>query len=203
MPSFLHFFTDLPQWLIYLVVGGGAAIENFIPPIPADTFVLLGAFLSSSGHASLWLVFLVTWAFNVAAAAMVYRLAHRYGRGFFSTRAGHRLLNPKQLEQIGRFYDRFGVPAILVSRFLPAFRAAVPVFAGVSHVPFWRVFPPLAFASALWYGLLVYLGGIAERNWEEIMLFFGRFSSALLAVAGLLIAALAVWWWRSRRHQES
>jgi membrane protein DedA with SNARE-associated domain len=202
VPPFLQFFTDLPQWMIYLVVGGGAAIENFIPPVPADTFVLLGAFLSSAGRANLWLVFLVTWGSNVVAAAVVYRLAHRYGRGFFSTRAGHRLLNPRQLEQIGRFYDRFGVPAILVSRFLPAFRAAVPVFAGVSHVQFWRVFPPLALASAVWYGLLVYLGAFAGRNWEEIMHFFGEFSTLLLAVAGGLIVALAVWWWRSRRHHE-
>ena len=42
----------LPPLLIYAFIGVGAAIENFIPPVPADTFVLLGAFLSAGGRAN-------------------------------------------------------------------------------------------------------------------------------------------------------
>src|SRR5690606_35574243 len=152
-----------------LVIGIGAAVENIIPPIPADTFVLLGAFLSESGRADPLVVFLVTWVMNVGAAIGVYRLAHRYGRSAFRTRIGHWLLKPRQLETIGEFYARWGTPAIFVSRFLPAFRALVPVFAGVSHVPLLRVLPPLALASGLWYGILVYLGVLASRNWQAIM----------------------------------
>jgi membrane protein DedA with SNARE-associated domain len=196
----LRTLAELPAWLIYLVIGVGAAVENFIPPVPADTFVLLGAFLAEGGKASPWMVFLVTWVFNVGAAIVVYMLARKWGPTFFQTRAGHWLLHPKQLEQIGRFYDRWGTPAILVSRFLPMFRAAVPVFAGVTRVPLPRVVLPMAIASACWYGALVYLGAAAGRNWEQIMAFFQRFSSVLLAIAGLFLAAFLVWWWRSRRH---
>jgi membrane protein DedA with SNARE-associated domain len=202
LPPFLQRLADLPQALIYVVIGIGAAIENFIPPVPADTFVLLGAFLSSAGKASPWLVFLVTWGCNVAAACLVYSLARKYGKSFFRTKVGHWLLNPKQLEQIGRFYDKWGTPAILFSRFLPAFRAAVPVFAGVSQVAFLRLLIPLALASALWYGLLVYVGAVAGDNWQEITRFFDRFSTILLIVAGVLILAFLVWWWRSHQKQQ-
>ena len=192
---------NLPPQLIYLVIGAGAAVENIIPPVPADTFVLLGAFLAESGRADPLLVFLVTWVCNVASAVLVYRLAHRYGRGFFTTRAGHWLLRPKQLETIGVFYARWGTPAIFVSRFLPAFRALVPVFAGVTHVPLSRVLPPLAIASGLWYGALVYLGAMASRNWDAIMSFFGQFSTGLLVVASVLIVLVSAWWVRSRREE--
>ena len=191
---------NLPPALIYVAIGAGAAIENVIPPVPADTFVLLGAFLAESGRADPLLVFLVTWICNVATAVLVYRLAHRYGRGFFTTRAGHWLLRPKQLETIGIFYERWGTPAIFVSRFLPAFRALVPVFAGVTHVPLRRVLPPLAVASAVWYGTLVYIGAAASRNWNAIMSFFAQFSTALMAVAAVLIVLVAAWWVRSRRE---
>lgn len=190
---------DLPPALIYIVIGAGAAVENIIPPIPADTFVLLGAFLAESGRADPVLVFFITWVCNVASAVLVYRLAHRYGQGFFTTRAGHWLLRPKQLETIGIFYSRWGTPAIFVSRFLPAFRALVPVFAGVTHVPLSRVLPPLAFASALWYGTLVYIGAMASRNWDAIMRFFAQFSTGLLVIASVLIVLVAAWWVRSRR----
>jgi membrane protein DedA with SNARE-associated domain len=46
----------------------------------------------------------------------------------------------------------------------------------------------------------VYLGAIAGENWEAIISFFGRASSALLAVAGVLLAAFAFWWVKSRKH---
>ena len=196
----INWLANLPPAVTYLLIGGGAAVENFVPPIPADTFVLLGAFLSTMGRANAWVVFGVTWFANVLSAVSVYLLAHRYGKGLFNTRLGHYLLHPKQLEQIELFYTRWGTPAIFISRFLPAFRAMVPVFAGVTHVPLWRVLLPLATASGLWYGLLVYLGAFAGNNWEEITGFFARFSTILLIVAGVFIAAFVAWWIRSRRE---
>jgi membrane protein DedA with SNARE-associated domain len=193
--------ATLPPLLIYVFIGAGSAVENFVPPVPADTFVLLGAFLSAGGRANPWTVFWVTWLMNVGSASLVYFLAHRYGRTFFAEHhLGKLLINEKQMTQISGFYKRWGTPAIFMSRFLPAFRAMVPVFAGVTHVPFLRVFVPLAAASALWYGALVYLGAIAGQNWDAIMSFFSRASSLLLAIAVVLLVGFAYWWVKSRKH---
>src|SRR5690606_27853873 len=159
----------------------------------------IGAFLAESGRADPLLVFAFTWTFNVISAAGVYYAARRYGQSVFSTRAGHWLLKPIQLETIAQFYQRWGTPASFGSRLLPAFRALVPVFAGVTHVPLSRVLPPLAFASALWYGILVYIGALAGRNWQAIVRFFAQFSTGLLAIAAVLIVLVAAWWVRSRR----
>lgn len=183
---------------MYLVIGVGAAVENVIPPIPADTFVLIGAFLAAAGRASPWIVFLVTWLCNVASALGVYSVARHYGATFFDTRAGRMLLNRRQMDQIGTFYDRWGSAAVFGSRFLPAFRAMVPVFAGVTGVRFWRVAIPLAVASGLWYGALVYLGAAAGRNWEAIMATFQQASSILLLIAAVLVVTFVAWWWRTR-----
>lgn len=186
--------------LLYVIIGIGAAIENIVPPVPADTFVLLGAFLASAGPASPWLVFVCTLVPNVASALLTYSLARKYGRSFFHGRIGQWLLNEQQLRKIGGFYEKWGTPAIFVSRFLPAFRAVVPIFAGVSHVSVPKLFIPLVLASALWYGVLVYLGAAAGRNWEQISQLFDRMSTGLLVVASLFIAAFAWWWLRTRRQ---
>src|SRR5688500_1116834 len=180
LPDFLQSIAALPPWLMYVVIGVGAAVENVIPPVPADTFVLLGAFLAAHGQANPWVVFLVTWVSNVASAIAVYAVAWRYGSRFFQTRIGTFLLQPHQLEKVGGFYQRFGTPAIFVSRFLPAFRAVVPVFAGISKVPSVPLVVPLMIASGLWYGALVYIGAAAGRNWSDIMRFFDRFSTILV-----------------------
>ena len=181
------------------MIGVGAAVENIVPPIPADTFVLFGAFLAAAGEADPVIVFLVTWLANVIGAIGVFGLARRYGRAFFGTPAGHWLLHPHQLAQIERFYHRWGVPAIFISRFLPAFRAMVPVFAGITHVPLARVIVPLAAASGIWYGALVALGAAAGRRWETIVQIFSQASGILLWIAIVAVVAVLIWWWRSRR----
>lgn len=199
MDSVLRTLAGLPPILIYLVIGTGAAVENVVPPIPADTFVVAGAFLAAAGRASPWMVFLVTWVLNVGTALGVYALARRYGRAFFDTAAGHWLLRPHQLEQVGRFYDRWGTAAIFGSRFLPMLRSIVPVFAGVTHVPFWHVAPPVALASGLWYGALVYAGAAAGRNLDAIVRLIDRAGTSLIIVAAVLIGAVLFWWRRTRR----
>lgn len=198
----LRQLASLPAVLIYVVLGAGAAVENVVPPIPADTFVLAGALLAARGAANPWTVFLVTWIPNVASAVGVYYVARRYGRRFFKMPVARWMLREHQLEQIGRFYHRWGIPAIFLSRFLPAWRAMVPVFAGVSRMPAARVIPPVVIASGLWYGMLVYLGALAGRNIGTIINVFNDLNTILLAVAVALVGGAAVWWWRSRRTHD-
>jgi membrane protein DedA with SNARE-associated domain len=200
--ALLDYLANLPPALTYLVLGAGAAIENIVPPVPADTFVLLGAFLAASGRANATWVFLATWIANVASALLVYGLARKWGRGFFEHSVGRWLLRPRQLARISRFYERWGVFAILGSRFLPAFRAVVPVFAGISRVSFPRVAIPTAIASAVWYGALVLLGLTTGRNLDAIFRIFGSASRVLLVIAIVLGALAAWWWWRSRSEQD-
>jgi len=198
MNRFLDLLDSLPAGLVYALLGAGAAIENVFPPVPADTFVILGAFLAERRAASVWLVFGVTWLANVASALGVYALARRYGNGFFATRTGRRLLRPRQMDRIARFYRKWGTAAILVSRFLPAFRSIVPVFAGIVRLQPLRVAVPLGLASGVWYGALVVGGLYAGRNLAAIVRVFTQASTTLLVVAIALLLVLAVWWWKTR-----
>lgn len=193
--------AGLPPGIIYGVLGAGAAVENVIPAIPADTFVLLGGLLSStaSGVQARW-VFLATWLANVASALVMYRVGHTHGRDFFRQGWGRRLLNAHQMERMDRFYRRFGVGAVFLTRFLPGLRSVVPVFAGVTHQPFLPVALPIALASALWYGALVWAGREAGRNLDRVRAVLDDVNLVLLAVALVAVAAVAVWWWRTRGH---
>ena len=188
-----------PGW-VYVVVGVGAAIENFFPPIPADTFVVLGAFLSAHGPVTGTGVFLVTWLANTSAALLTYAVARRWGRVALNTRLGRWLIRPRQLERLATLYHGHGTKMIFISRFLPAFRVLVPVFAGISHLAFWRTALPIALASAIWYGVLVTAGAMAGRNWQVIVGALGEVNTVLLIVAGLLGVGLTWIWWKTRHH---
>ncbi len=196
----LAWFQALPDLLIYALLGTGAALENVVPAVPADTFVVLGGFLSEVGGLQARWVFLATWVCNVASAIAMYRVGHRHGRTFFSAGWGRHVLNPHQMKRMVGFYDRFGTAAVFLTRFLPGLRSVVPVFAGVTHQPLLPVAIPLALASAIWYGALVWAGAYAGRNLDAVLALLGRVNGWLLGVALLAFGAVLVWWWRTRHH---
>jgi len=200
----LAWFQALPNVLVYALLGAGAGIENVVPAVPADTFVVLGGFLSAVGDVRARWVFLATWTCNVASALFMYRMGHRYGKSFFAMGWGRHILSPHQMQRMVRFYGRWGTAAVFLTRFLPGLRAVVPVFAGVTHQRFVPVAIPLALASALWYGALVWAGTFAGRNLDGVLEVLGRVNGWLLGVAVVVFLAVLAWWWRTRhrgRHE--
>jgi len=203
MHAILDFLGNQGPLLLYTLLGAGSALENIIPPIPADTFVLLGAFLAAGGRADAWTVFLVTWLSNTLTALLVYWTGYRFGRPFFQVGMGRYLLNPGQLRTLGNFYSRWGLPAIFFARFLPGLRAMVPVFAGVTHQRFLVVAFPVLVASGIWYGALVWVGATAGRNLPAILGWVGGANRALLALALLALLGVGIWWIRTRRGEKA
>jgi membrane protein DedA with SNARE-associated domain len=199
MDALLSFLGDQGPFLLYALLGAGAALENLIPPIPADTFVLLGAFLAAGGRATALVVFLVTWLANSFAAMLVYRAGVRYGQSFFQAGIGRRLLNRHQLERLGSFYSRWGLPAIFFARFLPGLRAMVPVFAGVTKQRFLPVAFPVLVASGIWYGGLVWVGATAGKNLPAIQEWISHTNRVLLGIAVAMLAIAGLLWHRTRR----
>jgi membrane protein DedA with SNARE-associated domain len=199
----LEWLVGLPPALTYVVIGLVAALENVFPPVPADVIALFGGFLAGRGSVHPVAVFLAVWLCNVAGAMFVYWLGFRYGTGFFRGRFGRMILNPGQFATLGEFYARHGAKVIFVSRFLPMFRAMVPIFAGTSKLGWVRTLIPLAAASGLWYGGIVYLGATAGRNWDQIRKTVESSGRWLFIVAAVLLAGCAVWWWRSRRRRKA
>ena len=198
MEDFLAWMTGIPAPVLYIVLGAGAAVENIVPAIPADTFVALGGLLSAVGGVSARGIFLATWLCNVASALVVYRLAYRHGRGFFAEGWGRHVLRPHQMERMAQFYARWGTPAIFFTRFLPGVRSVVPVFAGTTLQGWLPVALPLTVASAIWYGGLVWLGAWAGRRLSLLDDLLSRLNSTLGIAALLVTLAVLVWWWRSR-----
>ena len=199
LDTLLQRMIGLPEPTTYLLLGVAAALENIVPPVPADMVVLFGGFLAGQGGARVELVFLAVWFGNVAGALFVFEVGRRYGPSFFSGRWGQMLLRPRQLASLDEFYRRFGPMVIFVSRFLPMFRAVTPVFAGVAGLGRWRTAVPIAGASAIWYGFIVYIGSVAGANWSQIVAVLDRSGRWLGVLALLLGLATLAWWWRSRR----
>lgn len=199
--ALLRAMEELSPIAVYLVVGIAAAVENVFPPIPADVIALFGGFLAGRGIANPWLVFLAVWLCNVAGALLVYGIGHLYGARFFSTPLGRILLRPGQLARLDALYQRRGTAVLFVSRFLPMFRAVVPAFAGMSSLGWFHAAMPISLASGIWYGAVVYFGATAGAEWEAIRAALGEAGRGIYLLAIILLAGVAVIWWRTRREE--
>ena len=202
MDTVFGLFQRLPPPLVYALLGAGVALENIFPPIPADTFVLVGGFLSAHGLISAPALYAATLIGNVTSALGVFWVGRAYGPRFFEHGWGRRLLNPHQVQRMGRFYERFGVAAVFFARFLPGLRAVVPASAGVARLAWWKVAPPLVAASAIWYGVLVWLGRTGGEHLGQVETWLEGANLVLLAVALVISGGFAVWWWKTRRRGD-
>lgn len=176
--------------MVYTIVAVLAGLENIFPPVPADTAIALGAFLSHRGTVSAGVVFGLTWSVNVGTAALVYGAARTAGRRFFRGRLGRRLIRPSAMQRIETLYARHGVWGIFLSRFIPGVRAVVPPFAGVAGLGAVRALVPTAAASALWYGALTWLVASVARQLEDVVRLMDRLNLIALVGAVLLVAAI-------------
>ncbi|MXW56461.1 MAG: DedA family protein, partial [Gemmatimonadales bacterium] len=148
----LDFLLALPALTAYALITAGSALENIFPPVPSDTFVVLGAVLADRGSLQPLTVLLCAWIANSGGAMIVFGLARRRGRGAFETRWGRRFLRPHQFRRLARFYERHGLWAIFFARCLPVLRVVVPTFAGFTGLGAVRAMAPVVAASRLWNG---------------------------------------------------
>lgn len=199
--QFIAWLAGLPAAEVYGVIALLAGLENIAPPVPADTAMALGAFLSSQGAPITWWgVYVATVGANVATAIGVYRVAATAGRDFFASRLGRKLVSERGMRHIGRLYERHHFWGIFVSRFLPGYRALVPPFAAVTGLPLWKAAPPMVLASGLYYGFLALAAYHLGRNWDDVKHLLGGVSLALALAAVVATAAVGALVWRYR-HQ--
>jgi membrane protein DedA with SNARE-associated domain len=198
----IAWMESLPGALVYVVIGVMAGLENIVPPVPADVIPLAGGFMAGRGVTDPILTFLVVWGANVGTALLTYWVGRRYGTRFFQGRLGRMILQPGQMSRLAALYEKHGGKVIFFSRYLPGFRAVVPIFAGSSGMSLPRTALPIALASGLWYGLIVYLGATAGQNWEQIRAQVEASGRWLAVAAVILFALVLTWWWKTRGKEE-
>lgn len=197
---FIDWVATLPPEAIYAIIGVLGFLENVFPPVPADSAIALGALLSMRDVTSLWMVFGITVACNLAGAMGMYWVSNRNSTAMFESRTVRRLLPAGGMEFVRKEYQRFGLPGLFIARLLPGFRAVVPPFAGLIHLPAWRVSIVLLAASAVWYGGIIYIVGRIGEHWNEISHLIGHINVGLGIVSALAAGGIAFWIWRRLRR---
>ena len=202
MQSLLDWLLTLPVAALYTVLTVTAAIENLVPPFPSDVVVAFGSFvIAQGGKGTMFGVFVVTWLGNIAGAMIVYALGRRYGAERLERRLAGKHAQSRDA-RIRRMFERYGMPAVFVSRFIPGVRAIVPGFAGALRLSIVYTTLMVATASALWYGLITIVAFRVGSDWERLRLTITQYGRTAAIIGAVLLGiGVAVWLIVRRRHQ--
>jgi membrane protein DedA with SNARE-associated domain len=198
MTELLSWLGTLPAPLLYLAIAVAAFAENVFPPLPADTAIALGAFVAARGEGSAVGAWAATMVGNLGGAFLMFMLGRRLGSEWLARRLPS-LGGPEAADRVQRSYVRYGVWALVVSRFIPAVRAVVPPLAGALRLGVGRAMIAMTLASAVWYGLVTWFAFTLGANAEVLLERIGS-SQRVIGAAALLVAGIAgLVWWRRRR----
>ncbi len=200
MTALLDWVAGLDLTTFYALLALVAFIESIFPPAPADVVVAFGAFLAARRGASYPVVVGAIVAGSAIGAMVIYGIARHFGADWMHAKLRKLKLVGAE-EKLEAMYAHYGLAALFVSRFLPGLRAVVPPMAGAMRVPWLRTMAVLAVASAVWYGLIIWLAFRVGADWEQVkgtVHILGR--RALLTALIVAVALGFVGWRLWKRH---
>lgn len=199
-----HDFAALAEpgviWVVYLVLFTTLFLENGLLPasfLPGDSLLLLAGALIAKGVMG----FLPALVILTVAASLGCWLSYLQGRwlGHTSLVKGWLLQLPVQYHQRAHtLFNRHGLMALLIGRFLAFVRTLLPTMAGISGLSSARFQIFNWLSGMLWVGSVISLGyafsqiPLVKRHEDQVMAGLMILPIVLL-VFGFLGAMLVIW----------
>jgi membrane protein DedA with SNARE-associated domain len=106
-------------------------------------------------------------------------------------------------QRIEAAYQRWGLAALFLGRLVPGVRGVVALFAGAFRINAFLAVLVMTAASAIWYGILVWIASRVGANWElfvDQLSVFGRWGGGVALALALVGGGLA---WRILRKRKT
>jgi membrane protein DedA with SNARE-associated domain len=181
---FFHRYSYLASYALLYLEESGLPL-----PAPGDVFVMyVGAHvprnLFSWIAAWLGLVGIV-----VLGATNLFFISRRFGRRLAEGRFAEAVhLSPERLERAQRWFEKYGVIAIIFGRHIPGFRVPITLAAGVLRVKYSTFAASVAVSTAIWAGIVIIIG----INYGPRMGAFLRVHREMYWLWGAVVVAMIV-----------
>lgn len=190
---------DIAQWLdavpptaVWIIVGAVICLESLGIPLPGEIVLVSATLLATGGTVSPIAVGVAAALGAVVGDSIGYAIGRKGGRPLFEWlgRKFPKHFGPRHLAHAERSFERWGMWAVFIGRFIALLRIFAGPLAGTLHMPYWRFLTANLLGGVAWAGgtttVIFFLGKAAEA-------WLSRFSwiGLLLAIViGLLSMVL-------------
>jgi len=185
------------EWLInwfgpFVLLGVAAVIfieTGFIilSFLPGDSLLFTVGLLTATGviHLPIWVTAAIIFVAAFAGDQLAYYIGRKAGPAVFK-RDQSRFFNPENVERTNAFFEKHGGKSILLARFLPVFRAFVPVAAGVGRMRY-RTFVTFNLMGSFLWGVGLTLVGFFLGQIDFVAEYSEFFIIAIVLLSGIPI----------------
>ena len=188
----LHFIKHVYDAISWPGIVALMAIESACIPLPSELIMPFAGWLLVKDQGRSW-EWLILAAFcgalgNTIGSLLAYYVGAWGGRPLVEKYGKYILVSHHDLDLADRFFTRWGMLAVFVSRFLPIVRTFISFPAGVSRMPVWR-FSAYTFAGSFPFSLALAAAGYGlGSNWEHITRYTRPAEIPIAVVIGVLVA---------------
>lgn len=198
----LNFIESTLNSLGYPGIAFLMFLENVFPPIPSELIMPLAGFTATLGELSLLGVILagtlgsllgqlpLFYLGRFADEARLKRWADRYSKWL--------AVSGEDVAKADDWFDRHGSKAVFFCRLIPGVRSLISIPAGMSGMSLLPFLLYTALGTAIWSGLLAYLGSVLGQNYTVVERYLGPASYAVL---GVLVLGAIFWVVRRRARR--
>jgi membrane protein DedA with SNARE-associated domain len=178
-------------------------LEQLGLPIPAMPVLIVAGALTMEKDLSVVQVLLMALLASLIADAVWFLLGRRFGFRVLKTICRVSLSPDSCVRQTTTIFEKYGLPSLVVAKFVPGFSTVAPPLAGAINA---RFLPFLVFDGAgalVWAGAGVGAGAVFHKAIDrglEYLTGIGTWALVLLGVALLLF--MTVKWWQRRRFYQ-
>ena len=157
--------------------------------LPGDSLLFIIGLTLSVGNGIIpdWAGFLLVWLAAFGGTQLGWFVGYKIGPPLFERRESF-IFNKRVVAKTKEFFDKYGVRAIVLARFVPIIRALVPMLAGISKMDAKRFAKLNAIGATLWVGLFMLSGYLLG----EVTLVKDNLEASLLIVVILSALPLPV-----------
>lgn len=209
--SITHWISENGVYAVFALMALDALL-----PVGGELVMLFAGALASGGvaggHVSLfgaslasgsksYVVLALAGTFGYLLGALGGWAIGRYGGRTLVERHGRRLhIDAAAFARAERWFERFGLWAVLLGRITPVIRSFISIPAGVFRAPLARYTVLTSVGSAIWCFAFAGVGWGLGGSWESFHKSFGYLDLLVVAVAVAFVALVGARWLRARRR---
>lgn len=168
--------------------------------LPGDSLLFIAGLLSESEvldvHVSAMIPILVVAA--VAGSTTGY-FTGKWAGNYLKNRKENFFFKKKYLELTHDFYQRHGMMAFILGRFLPVIRTFVTILAGTVNINFGKFFLFNVIGATLWITSMVMAGNLLGRAFPDLPDYLEIIVAGMILVSAIPVALT---WFRARRKMR-
>ena len=198
-----NIIIDLMEQFGYLGVFLLIALENIFPPIPSELILTFGGFMTTYTSLNIVLMIIFATLGALAGALVLYYIGKIFNKErltrIVSGKVGKVLrLKAEDIEKADQWFDTKGHITVFFCRFIPIVRSLISIPAGMSEMPMKKFLLYTVAGTLIWNTVLVTLGSIMGKNWENIVAFMDNYSHIALIVLVILFIAAVIYFYSKR-----